>query len=377
MSRRFIVLASIFQILLLWTSSATTAADVAQDCHGSAVCQQSRQVLIDPSLASVAGRTDFQAFASATRDDTSATIEVGSKTKDNAPATGWSFKQALKLSGPIGKNDSEADLATLEGLQDNVKLAYSASIRQHDADVVFRNTTKEEYNAALCRAHQLETLPGKSAPLIAPAFDCTKGELPDDAELYLDDLRAEGLRSLLDALDLGHGSFIYGVEATYAAEKKYDFITTESLTKQSEKHDGISLGAELGWLPYRWGIFFVGLSYRYEEGYKAQPEQDICAPFGEDLGALSCSKAAVGAPSKSKKQIASIELRRYFRGGSLAVNPRFSYDFENDVSGVRLPIYFLKDGKGALNGGLAAGWRSDTEDYTLSLFVGTMKNPFK
>lgn len=376
MSRRSIVLASIFQILLLWASSATIAADVAEECRGLAICGKSQQVLIDPSLTSIAGRTNFQAFVAATRDDTSAAIEVGSKTKDNAPATGWSFKQALKLSGPIGKNASETDLATLEGLQDNVKLSYSASIRQHDADVVFRNTTDREFAKMLCHGYQIEEVEREGSPVIPQTYDCSRGELQEDAELYLDDLRAEGLRYVLDKLGLGHGSFIYGVEATYAAEKEYGFITTESLTRQSEKHDGVSLGAELGWLPYRWGIFFVGLSYRFEEGYKAQPEQDICTPFGEDLGALSCSKMAVGAPSKNKKQIASIELRRYFRAGSLAVNPRFSYEFENDVSAVRLPIYFLKDGKGTLNGGLAAGWRSDTEDYTLSLFVGTMKNPF-
>jgi hypothetical protein len=73
--------------------------------------------------------------------------------------------------------------------------------------------------------------------------------------------------------------------------------------------------------------------------------------------------------------IAQLEVRQYYAGGQLAINPRISRDFKQKVTGVEIPLYFLKDGKGNLNGGISPGWRSDTKAVTVLAFVGSMSNP--
>jgi hypothetical protein len=47
-----------------------------------------------------------------------------------------------------------------------------------------------------------------------------------------------------------------------------------------------------------------------------------------------------------------------------------TYDFEKNTTGIELPIYFVANDKGALAGGIRFGWRDDTDDVTVGLFVG-------
>lgn len=334
-------------------------------------CQGAIRPAVDPSLTSVTRRTSLQAQITSTQDDQEASVEfrIGSDKGDSNGKSKSSVWHALKISGPINKNQSQTELVTLEGLQKNTKIGYVFSWRSVDPVLVFRSVTPKNFDEMLCEAHK-EDKPNQNT-------DC-KNLNPDSDAILFEELGygSEPYKALLKKLGLA-GSFLVGLEATYAAPNSFDFVTTDSLEVQSETHDGFAAALGVGWLRYQQGFYYLGLSYRYEEGYQSGKEQEICQPFGTDLDALSCAKRVVGAPTESKKQIASVEARRYSRDGSFALNPRFSYDFENSVSSVQLPVYFLKDGKGILNGGLTAGWRSDTDDFTLSLFVGTMKNPFK
>ena len=317
--------------------------------------------LTDPSLSSPARMTEFQTILEASREESKVAIEFGFKTKKNP--RNLNLRSAFKLEGPIGKDDAEASLASLKGLSDNVKVSYALSVMSPDPKQAFAAIAPANFHNLLCDAYEAE---GK----VASRAECaTKG-------LFLDELSSKGERTILKGMGLGRGIKIFSVEMTYAAPEKFEYVTTESLEKQTEEHDGFAVAAAFGKLPLSSGIYYTGFSYRYEKGHKAGKKQEICQPFGTDLGALSCSELVVGAPTESTKEIGSAELRKYFREGSLAVNPRYSYDFKNDVTGIELPFYFLKDGSGNLNGGITAGWRSDTDDFTLSAFVGTMKSPF-
>jgi len=56
--------------------------------------------------------------------------------------------------------------------------------------------------------------------------------------------------------------------------------------------------------------------------------------------------------------------------GGVAIAPTIQRDVKKGVTSVLIPVYFLKDAKGAPIGGLRGSWRSDTKAATLSLFIG-------
>ncbi len=108
-------------------------------------------------------------------------------------------------------------------------------------------------------------------------------------------------------------------------------------------------------MPARWpGLFLIGASFIYQESYKSSKKQQICKPMGTG-GALSCLDIAVGEPTKIMKHLFRFEVRGYVIDGQLAINPRVTWDIKNDVTGFDLPFYFLKNGKGTLNGGVSIG----------------------
>jgi len=308
----------------------------------------------DPSLSSASRLPRLQAILAATRTDTRAELEFGFR---SLPMASSELNTGLKLSGPISKDASEAKLATLEGLSDQAKLTFSLRLltprpesRFFSGDI-FINALKTTWAAENS---------GKAVP----------------NDIILTDLPPNGQAQVLKDTGLGRGLWLLGLEGVYAAPRTFKFAIPETLANAKEEHDGYSIAGSLGWLPLRQrSPYFFGVTYRREEGYQEQGKRNICTPFGVG-GALGCSDIVLGAPAKQTKDLGQVEARLYFHGGELAINPRFTRDFAHDVSGAELPLYFLKDSNGILNGGLAVGWRSDTREYTVSAFVGTMANPF-
>jgi len=320
------------------------------------------QTNVDPSLGSLLRTPNLQALLSATRDDTKVKAEIGIKP---AICGRKKLQASVTLAGPIGKNDSEATLATLEGLTDQATASIGLRVTWPDPDTVI-----------LGGMGSGDGIPGVTKILMEIWQEENPGKDLQDGYVDSSMLTVKGQRDFLQKLGLGGGIKMFSIEATYGARKTFKYLASNSLEEMQETRDGFSFGVAGGWLPLKKGYYFFGLTYRYEESYKAQPEQEICTPFG-DAGALQCRKIAVGAPEKTEKQLGQFELRKYFLKGDLAINPKFTRDFENDVTGIELPVYFLKDALGALNGGIAIGWRSDTRDYTVSAFVGSLKKIFQ
>ena len=64
-----------------------------------------------------------------------------------------------------------------------------------------------------------------------------------------------------------------------------------------------------------------------------------------------------------------MEARRLF--GTTGASLKFPYDFEKDTFGVDLPIRIFHDPKKGPTGGIRFGWRDDTRDVSVGLFVGS------
>ena len=312
------------------------------------------KAFVDPSLSSATRVPTLQALVSATRTDTSAAIEIN---LNSTAAAQSAFQAGLKLSGPIKKGASEANLATLEGLASQAKITFSLHWMNPRPELKFFN--RDVFIKALTVEYKAEKPDGT--------------EDPD--ELLMTDLTSKGQAKVLSDIGLGRGILLIGAEGTYAAPTTFEFANPDTLVAAKERHDGYSIAASFGWLPLRQAVpYFLGLTYRREEGYHDQDSHQLCKPFGVG-GALDCADTVLGAPVKQVKNLGQFEARVYFHDGELALNPRISRDFANGITGVELPLYFLKDGNGVLNGGLALGWRSDKREVTLNAFVGSMKNP--
>lgn len=156
----------------------------------------------------------------------------------------------------------------------------------------------------------------------------------------------------------------WGVTAT-VAHQEFDYLETATLAKRSDEKTGWSVKASFAVQPVTWPALFV-VAYERQNDWKAQKETILCPGGG---GPVTCVKGAGGPPADDDKDIVSAEYRQRF--GGFAMSMKVSQDFNNDVTGIDLPIYLVPNKDKALIGGLRLGWRSDTDDVTASVFVGT------
>ncbi len=316
--------------------------------------KSARTAFIDPSLSSPLRFPKLQAKVAATQTDTTAALELNLMPASSADS---SFHAGLKLSGPIKKDDAKAELVTLEGLTNQAQVAFSFNWMTPNPKAKFFNR-------------------GVFVKAMLAQYHAEHPDKPDDPpNLLMTDLSEKGQAQILRNIGLGSGIWLLGAEGSYAAPTTFTFADPETLAAAKERHDGFSVAASLGWLPLQYGApYFLGLTYKRVEGYHPQGSLQLCRPFGVD-SALECADTVVGAPVKQVANLGQLEMRLYTPDGQIAVNPRLTRDFAKGITMVELPVYFLKDGKGVLNGGLALGWQSDTHAVTLSAFVGSMNNP--
>lgn len=306
--------------------------------------------LADPTLSSPARMPHLQAVLSATTSKTEAVAEVGIKASDT-------FSGSFKISGPLTKQGNDTKLASLTGLTDQATFTLGIHyLTSNPVAQAFTNSSVS-FKETLCDAWTTDH----------PGGECPKG-------VSTNDISPRARRQVLRGLGLSSGIGILSAEATYGAPKTFDFLTSGAFMNEQERHNSISAAVSAGWLPLRQGFYFAALTYRYERSFTSSGAKDICLPLGSP-GDSNCQNLPVGPPQRQISNIMQLEMRRYFDGGSFAVNPRLSRDFKQKVSGFELPFYFLKDGTGLLNGGLSAGWRSDTKSVTVTAFVGSMSNP--
>jgi hypothetical protein len=184
-------------------------------------------------------------------------------------------------------------------------------------------------------------------------------------------LGPEGYRTALrDAQDLlkGQRPPIFLTVRAKTGREEFRFVDASTLTPGKESHNGQQLTGSVG--TYLRSGFYSSLSYRRGTAFSAGRTANLCSPFGS-TGALECRDLVVGPPAKKTSEALEFEIRKLF--GSLGLAARLSHDLENEVTEVEVPIYFLQKmgtSEMELNGGIAIKWRSDTEDYSISAFIG-------
>ncbi len=256
---------------------------------------------------------------------------------------------SLTLQAPLNKTEEDTELANLNGLAD----AFTATVK-YNRILLKRRNPKDEPIDRLC--DELDQAAKRAQP---PSSDvlCDAANI----EKFLGD---SGYLRWHD-LYFPRQHWAWGASATVGTQN-YEFIETGTTTRDDTRRTPWSLEVFAAVERYRVGLFTLG--FRYEDAYKAQRSQTICPLPGTDP-VMVCETGPVGEPAKKEQSVAYIEFRRQVI--KLAVSPRASYDFESDVLGVELPVYLWRDTKGAFTGGIKAGWRDDTNDFDLGVFVGS------
>lgn len=111
-------------------------------------------------------------------------------------------------------------------------------------------------------------------------------------------------------------------------------------------------------------------SITYEEAYHdARLRGERCSAIDGSTELESCKTLPVGAPPRQDAFKARFEWRQSLSGGNLGIAPLLSYDLEEDILGVELPVYVLTDPDDKLTGGFQLQWSTET-DLGGSVFLG-------
>ncbi len=152
-----------------------------------------------------------------------------------------------------------------------------------------------------------------------------------------------------------------------AEEKEFEFVNVPTMALRKESHTDYNLTASAG--AYFWGAY-GSLNYRMGNEFKSGRTADLCTPLGSS-GLLECKNRVVAPPTKGTAEEFELEIRRLF--GSFGVAGHLTRDLQANVTTVEVPVYFLQSVGGSkmeLNGGVSFKWQSDTDDYSLSVFIG-------
>jgi hypothetical protein len=153
----------------------------------------------------------------------------------------------------------------------------------------------------------------------------------------------------------------------------FTFVDKDTLKKSDESKTNFSLVGTAGALLEPIGL--ITATYRFERSHKAGRKTSLCTPIGT-TGATTCNDVNLGAPTVNTHNQLQVGVRRFF-GTQLAIDPRYTYDANEGISALEMPIYFLTNKDNGLTGGISVGWRSDTDQVTASIFVGAALTMFE
>jgi hypothetical protein len=280
-------------------------------------------------------------------------IDSDCKGHDVRYSSGWE----LTFKFPV--NDQEAGFAevlTLDGLSSGYSIEFTKNWSRTPLDYLRKLATSQQFRT-LCEKAGLEVA------------RCTKAKIMAAIATAKDDENSKRVLELQDALRsfrVANYSTIreYAVNAK-VGHKTFDYLTPQ-LGEKSEDRLGWSVGASASFImPSREHLFAVGIDYG--RSYRPGREVILC-PASNGTDPVECVSGPLGPPIERNSKVLWTEAR----GGmsSIGYSLRIAHDFESDTTGVDLPIYLLRNAKGALTGGIRLGW-SNKQDTVLGVFLSS------
>jgi hypothetical protein len=344
MDKWFVCLASAFAAMV---ANAGPVSDAAP--HVNATLNEVVPAPADKGV-STPGAVEIRAGQDAGAVSISLTILESSKAASRGIFSTWTFTAAA----PLNKDSADTTLGTLDGLTSatTLELKWSNFVAQG-----MRQPDKTRLSEICNEAKRnFKDLNGKEASEDAcddPSW--LKANLSDDLYREHDGNLWEPSAKL----------WVYGLSGKIG-HKAFKFVDPNTLGKTDTDEVPWSARAFVAWHPNR-SRLLVAASLEYQQSFKDADSQVLC-PAG--AAPVTCVGGPIGQPKEEKKQLASLEFRKRFLSWPIAISMSATHDFESHVNGLDMPIYLVVNDKGALIGGLRLGWRDDTDDFGIGVFVG-------
>jgi hypothetical protein len=268
-----------------------------------------------------------------------------------------------QVSSPIGDSqDAEAQPLDLTGLTDGATVEFSIT------------------HASLLRAFNVEDIVRLCTDAGIAKEDCTAGKLQDT--------NSPLSQALLKRVFRDH-PFVFGASVRFG-RNTFAFVDAQGTAQAPRRKNDVGVEGSFGWLLSR-RTRLLALHLQYSSDYQASPDTtELCRPLSGTT-VVRCDPAVVGEPNHARAAIATMEYKwqvaredqdgRSPGGPVIGFGPRLQLskglDEADDIMSFELPVYFFQEKLAEtssrapkLNGGLSAGWRSDT-GFQAYVFIGT------
>lgn len=255
----------------------------------------------------------------------------------------------VSLSVPEDKKEDSTKFTDLDDLSDKVTLGFNFSRG-------FGKLVSPDIPEALEKACE------------ALGWDVKKVECTDSTKFeqkVQKELQGKARRDALKSLSFLDKGFLQGFSIKGAvAYKKFDYFDA---TAEKQKDTELSRSLTAAYVATKGG-FRVAFGLTLQQDFKdSSVVGQKCVELEDAEGLESCQSLPVGAPKDDDELIVRLELRQLWT--NWAVSPTLAFNLENDVTGIDVPIYFLRDDKKRFTGGARVGWRSDDDELVASVFV--------
>jgi hypothetical protein len=166
----------------------------------------------------------------------------------------------------------------------------------------------------------------------------------------------------------------WGVSGAIANEK-FDYLDVPTISKISTDRVGYEARAFVGLINTQ-DDFSFRASAKYLRMFKSAEETQLCKPVAVAGTPPECITGANGKPTKSNSTVIEVEARKLFpfgaagEGSKIAIAPMVRYDVDKKDYSIEVPVFLAPNKEGRLDGGIRFGYRSDTKDFGIGLFVG-------
>jgi len=291
----------------------------------------------------------------------------------------------LTLTGTAKLNDGEGSFVSTDGFTGGTeaKLAFTQFNGRVDFGALPTAMAAAKEAEVRCLAQQ-PSIPAagsaedrqkaeKEALKKCTAASYDDGGVPGFIERYYPDaLRA--VSSTVFPGDVTYWGGSFGVNQT-----DFSYIDISEFKNKDVSKFGF-VGTAFGGVLMNEGQTSLTGSFTYRRRYKASDSIELCRPTTPPF--TQCLTGADGAPTRKKATIFAIDFRQAIAANlwnytRFAIAPRLSYDTNNEIATVDVPVYLARDETGQLRGGLRAIYTDmpDPEggrknDFTFGLFIG-------
>jgi len=290
---------------------------------------------------------------SATTESSQAAIKFSGNLSSNSGTDDASFSSwSATLSAPLSKSDPFTNIATLDGLANSFSLALGFNKFFVSG---FKNPADSEGHV-LPNVAEICALAGikhnEPCDLGAVEAGLKKSGHEDRYPEFLESFIGPDTRK-----------WTYGLKGTLGYQT-YDFFQSGTLASQSDSKLPWSAGAYIGFIPPRTEAF-LSAGAEFQRAYKPTKQKIEC-PVSTGPS-TECVNGSIGPPKTVNERLVYLEGRTELAG--TAMDLKITHDFESGDNGVDLPIYLLRDDKGARSGGVRLGW-TNTDHFAVGIFVG-------